>query len=174
MKKHNPYRYGEIFDSNFIADQLTVLESIKQWITLSGGWAWHFISPPHIEYKHIHDHKDIDIFVSPVDFTDVQLTLESIGFKRMKTKYDNNHFIRYERIDDRKIVIDMFKKEIPFLEVKGWKVANPEYLLSLYDTVHQSDHCIAVKEAKKLLDKGIEKFVLCILNYEELIKLPTI
>lgn len=168
IKKHNPARYGETYDADWISTQIDVLENIKEWITLSGGWAWHFISPVHEEYKHIHDHKDIDIFVLPQDFTTVQLTLESIGFYRMKTKYDNNTFIRYEKIDnDRKIVIDMFKKEVPSIVVKGWRVVDPKYLLSLYYSVHQSDHCVAVKASRELMAKGID-----IIDNVELIKLP--
>jgi len=49
-----------------IATCLEELEIIKHFIILSGGWAWHFMSPVgHVEYKHAHDHKDIDLFVSP-------------------------------------------------------------------------------------------------------------
>lgn len=55
IKKHNPDRYGETYDADWINVNLEVLEKIKPWIVLSGGWAWHFISPPHQEYKHIHD-----------------------------------------------------------------------------------------------------------------------
>jgi hypothetical protein len=155
MKTHNPKRFGEVYDINFISQQIKELELIKPWITLSGGWAWHFISPLHTEYKHLHDHTDIDIFVLPIDFLKVQLTLEDNGWKRMKTKYDNNTFIRYEKHMDRKMVIDLFKGEIPNIEVKGWKVAEPNYLLSLYKTVHQSDNCIAVQRSLKLQKKGI-------------------
>lgn len=167
IKKHNPARYGETYDANWINLQIEVLENIKPWITLSGGWAWHFISPPHIEYKHIHDHKDIDIFVLPENFTTVQLTLESIGFSRMKTKYDNNNFIRYENTqNEKKIVIDMFKKDVPSITVKSWTVVDPNYLITLYSTVHQSDHCVAFKNAKELLSKKID-----IINNQELIKI---
>lgn len=168
MKKHNPARYGETYDSDWIKTQIDILTHIKPLITLSGGWAWHFISPPHNEYKHIHDHKDIDIFVSPQNFTSTQLELESLGFYRMKTKYDNNEFIRYEKIvDDKKIVIDMFKKVVPSIEVKRWTVVDPKYLLELYYSVHQSDQCIAVKASRELLSKGVD-----IIDNVELIKLP--
>jgi hypothetical protein len=168
IKKHNPTRYGETYDVNWINAQIEILENIRELVVLSGGWAWHFISPAHTEYKHIHDHKDIDIFVPPENFTVVQLKLTSLGFYRMKTKYDNNTFIRYEKIqDDKKIVIDMFKKEVPNITVKGWNVVDPNYLLSLYYSVHQSDHCIAVQASRDLLSKGEE-----IIDNEELIKLP--
>jgi hypothetical protein len=168
IKKHNPDRYGETYDINWINTQIEVLVNIRPWIILSGGWAWHFISPPHTEYKHIHDHKDIDIFVLPENFTIVQLALESIGFYRMKTKYDNNTFIRYEKIDnDKKIVIDMFKSKVPFITVKGWNVVDPTHLLTLYYSVHQSDHCIAVKASRMLIEQGID-----IIDNEELVKIP--
>jgi hypothetical protein len=171
VKKHNPERYGEIYTHN-MDFQFSTLERLKPWIIISGGFAWHFISPPHVEYKHLHDHKDIDIFVSPENFTRVQLDLTEHNFYRMKTKYDSKDFIRYERILDkdlmteRKLVIDMFKGEPPSIEVKGWKLVDPNHLLSLY-SVHQSDHCVAVKASRELIKKGID-----IIDNEELIKLP--
>jgi hypothetical protein len=168
MKTHNPKRFGEVYDLSFISQQIKELEAIKPWIILSGGWAWHFISPVHTEYKHLHDHTDIDIFVLSVNFLKVQLSLEENGWKRMKTKYDSNAFIRYEKYLDRKMVIDFFKGEIPNIEVKGWKVAEPNYLLSLYKTIHQRDNCIAVQNSLELQKKG---FV--IVDNELLIQLKT-
>ena len=168
LKKHNPERYGEMYDLNHLANQMEELQKIKGWIVLSGGWAWHFISPPHTEYKHLHDHRDIDIFVAPENFLAVQLKLEENGWYRMKTKYDNNNFIRYEKIkNDRKMVIDMFKGKLPTIEAKGWKVADPIHLITLYYTVHQSDHCIAVQATRELQKKGISP-----IDNELLIKLP--
>lgn len=167
MKKHNFKRYGEVFDLEHIDNQLKEIEKIKDFIVLSGGWAWHFISPPHVEYKHLHDHSDIDIFVSSKNFLNVQLILQENGWNRMKTKYDNNTFIRYEKINNRKMVIDMFKGDIPNIEIKGWKVVEPNYLLSLYNTIHQSDNCIAVQKSIELQKKGVD-----IINNETLIILP--
>jgi hypothetical protein len=172
IKKHNPARYGETYDAEWINVQIEILDVIKSFIVLSGGWAWHFISPPHTEYKHLHDHKDIDIFVLPENIRLVQVALDALGFRRIKTKYDNNEFIRYEKIHgfengERKIVIDMFKREVPFVEINDWKIVDPKYLLDLYYSVHQSDQCIAVKSARELMSKGEE-----IINNEELIKLP--
>ena len=170
VKKHNPERYGELYDLNHLNNQMEELFKIKNWITLSGGWAWHFISPPHTEYKHLHDHRDIDIFVKPEDFTTVQLTLEGNDWYRMKTKYDNNQFIRYEKINGkRKMVIDMFKGDLPSIMAKGWKVADPIHLITLYYTVHQSDHCIAVKATRELQTKGISP-----IDNELLIQLPNV
>lgn len=168
IKKHNPARYGEEYNPQHFSNQLEELERIKNWIVLSGGWAWHFMSPPHTEYKHLHDHRDIDIFVKPENFLTVQLTLEANDWYRMKTKYDNNNFIRYEKIkDERKMVIDMFKGEIPNIVANGWNVAEPNHLLSLYYTVHQSDQCIAVQKSRELIKKGISP-----IYNDELIKLP--
>jgi hypothetical protein len=166
MKTHNPKRFGEVYDMNFINQQIKELEIIKPWIILSGGWAWHFISPPHTEYKHLHDHTDIDIFVQPINFLKVQLTLKENRWKRIKTKYDNNKFIRYEKYLDKKMVVDLFKDEIPNIKVKGWSVTEPNYLLSLYETIHQSDNCIAVQRSLELQRKGID-----IVDNELLIKL---
>jgi hypothetical protein len=65
---HNPQRYGETWSLPLIASYLEVLHAIRELVTVSGGWAWHFISPEHIEYKHLHDHKDVDVFVSAPQF----------------------------------------------------------------------------------------------------------
>jgi len=168
IKKHNPERYGELYDDSHLKNQMEELLLIKEWIALSGGWAWHFISPPHTEYKHLHDHRDIDIFVKPENFLKVQMTLESNDWYHIKTKYDNNSFIRYEKIkQNRKMVIDMFKGDLPTIEVKGWKVADPIHLITLYYTVHQSAHCIAVQATRELHKNGISP-----IDNELLIKLP--
>lgn len=168
MKVHNPNRYGETWSQDWINSQLGELENIKSWVILSGGWAWHFISPPHIEYKHIHDHKDIDIFVYPENVDNVIITLKDNGFDRIKTKYDNDSFFRYVKTDNgRKIVIDLFIKKVPFVSNNGWNVVEPNYLLSLYDTVHGSNHCIAVNKSIELIGKGQSP-----LNREELVTLP--
>jgi hypothetical protein len=167
MKAYTKNRCNEENDYERLAHQLSVLNQIKEWVILSGGWAWHFMSPPHKEYKHLHDHKDIDIFVEPNNINKVILKLKELGFNRIKTKYDNNTFIRYENIiNDRKIVIDMFFKEVPSIICNEWKVVEPSYLLSLYDSIHQTKHCVAVIESNKLIKKGIDP---C--NKKELINL---
>ncbi len=35
IKKHNPARYGETYDANWIDVQIEILNHIKSWITLS-------------------------------------------------------------------------------------------------------------------------------------------
>ena len=66
-QEHNIKRYGELWPDYRIELGLEILNKLKQWIVISGGWAWHFMSEEnHTEYKHAHDHKDIDIFVHPV------------------------------------------------------------------------------------------------------------
>ena len=61
----NPKRADEPWN----LERLRVLErevkAIAPLVTLSGGWAWHFMAPPHEELKIFHDHKDVDLFVEP-------------------------------------------------------------------------------------------------------------
>lgn len=153
---HNINRYGEVYDENFLSEQLSELRNIKDKVILSGGWAWHFISPEHIEYKHLHDHTDIDIFVFPNDVLTVQFILKENNWNRIKSKYDSNNFIRYEKISKcgKKMIIDMFIEGVPFITINKndiWNVVEPEYLLSLYARkLHQSIECIAVQKSKKL------------------------
>jgi len=163
---HNPKRYGEKWPQEKIDVCLVELEAIKEFVVLSGGWAWHFMSVfGHTEYKHIHDHKDIDVFVSPTDVWTIIPTLENREFKKVKTKYDKlpskEEFRRYEKTQYTgngaaiKITIDFFVRDVPFIEVNGWKLVEPEFLLSLYSNIHSSNNCFAVLTAAKLIEQGI-------------------
>lgn len=175
---HNKNRYGELWPQLKIDTCLHEINAIRQWIILSGGWAWHFMSPPdHPEYKHAHDHKDIDIFVIPENVAIVVSTLKSRGFEKVWTKYDKHEseedFRRYEKTETVnntpiRITIDFFvSATIPIREINGWQVVEPAHLLTLYSNIHTSDKCFAVKAAVKLLAKGIDP-----VNRKELIEIP--
>ena len=99
---HNKKRYGEIWPQERISLSLLELQFLKEFIVLSGGWAWHFLSPKeHIEYKHAHDHKDIDVFVCPKYVAEVMSVLQQRDFKKVWTRYDHlqseENFRRYEK-----------------------------------------------------------------------------
>jgi hypothetical protein len=99
---HNPSRYGETWPQHRIEACLAELEAIRPWVILSGGWAWHFMSPKgHVELKHAHDHKDIDVFVFPNDVAAVMGAIQERGFSKSWTKYDrlpsDESFRRYEK-----------------------------------------------------------------------------
>ena len=163
--KHNPKRYGEVWPQKRIQASLAELHPIQPFVILSGGWAWHFMCPKgHPEYKHGHDHKDIDIFVEPEQVSVVLSLLKWQGFVRTWTKYDylpdNQSFRRYEkRVADEdssvKVTIDLFVQSgVPCRQVKGWWVVEPDFLLGLYSSIHGSDQCFAVKEAARLVEQG--------------------
>ncbi|WP_299606311.1 hypothetical protein [uncultured Aquimarina sp.] len=176
---HNKKRYGEVWPSYRIEYALEALKTLKDLVILSGGWAWHFLSPEgHTEYKHAHDHKDIDLFIDPKDVASVMCILLENGFQKVWTRYDHlpsdENFRRYEKTviaeneKSIRITIDFFvKSEIPHRTVKGWKIVEPTYLLGLYSNIHSSDKCWAVQSAIKLLDKGIDP-----LDREELVTIP--
>lgn len=176
---HNKKRYGELWSQDRIDLSLIELELLKEFIILSGGWAWHFLSPEgHAEYKHAHDHKDIDIFVHPKDVPELMFLLLERGFKKAWTRYDHlpsdENFRRYELTVFNeigrpiRITIDFFvKADVPYRTVKGWKIVDPEFLLGLYSNIHSSDKCWAVQAAMKLLDKNIDP-----VDREELISIP--
>lgn len=162
-------RIGETYDKDRIDDQINILKKIKDLCVISGGWAWHFMSPPHIEYKHLHDHKDIDIFVTPDNMYDVIIRLQELGFYRMKTKYDNSNFYRYEmKLNNHKMVIDLFKRIVPFNVIDGWNIIKPEYLVTLYSSIHGSDKCFALKSAREIIKNGESP-----IKRDELIKLKS-
>ncbi|MDM8552090.1 hypothetical protein QUF72_18545 [Desulfobacterales bacterium HSG2] len=165
---HNKERYGEVWPQYRIDACKKELEKIKPYVTLSGGWAWHFMSPlNHTEYKHSHDHKDIDLFVEPENIAVVVSLLKSRGFKKVWTKYDklpsSEDFRRYEKRhffkdgSSVKITIDFFvRSDVPIREIDGWRLTEPSFLLSLYGRIHSSDNCFAVKAASKLIHSGID------------------
>ncbi|WP_299247113.1 hypothetical protein [uncultured Aquimarina sp.] len=176
---HNKKRYGELWPSYRIEYALAALAPLKELVILSGGWAWHFLSPlGHTEYKHAHDHKDIDLFVDPKNVTVVMHILLENDFQKVWTRYDklpsDENFRRYEKtviIEDEKsfrITIDFFvKPNIPFRKIKGWTIVEPSYLLGLYSNIHSSDKCWAVQATIKLLNQNIDP-----LDREELITIP--
>ncbi|WP_130734492.1 hypothetical protein [Flavobacterium sp. J27] len=164
---HNKNRYGELWNQNRIDESLKILHLLKEYIVLSGGWAWHFMSiPNHIEYKHAHDHKDIDIFVHPKNVAKVMEVLLENSFEKVWTRYDHlysaENFRRYEKIiaigNEKafRITIDFFERTDLQTEIcNGFTVVSPEMLLRFYSNIHSSDKCWAVIKAKEFLEKGI-------------------
>ena len=52
---HNAARLGEQWNPERLAVLQAEIEALKDYVTLSGGWAWHYMTPAgHIEYKHAH------------------------------------------------------------------------------------------------------------------------
>lgn len=176
---HNKKRYGELWSQDRISLSLLELQFLREFVILSGGWAWHFLSPKdHIEYKHAHDHKDIDVFVDPKHVAEVMYVLQQRGFKKVWTRYDHlpseENFRRYEKIviietgKSIRITIDFFvKSAIPSRFVKEWTVVDPTFLLLLYTSIHSSDKCWAVQASTILLAKNIDP-----LDREELVAIP--
>lgn len=96
---HNPARMGEMWNPLRWSVLATEIEAVKEFGALSGGWAWHHMSPPHKEEKHLHDHRDIDMHVFPKRFAELVVMLDKRGYKRQRTRFDDasGEFIRYER-----------------------------------------------------------------------------
>ena len=141
--------------------QLATVESVKWGVVVSGGLAWHIMSPPHIEDKHIHDHSDVDLFAIPERAGEVIEKLKEMGFRRYWTKYDTANFFRYGRTVQYegkrvKVLIDLFIGAVPSRKVGGFRVVEPAYLLTLYETTHSSKNCVAVKAATRLVKNKID------------------
>ncbi|MDD9940398.1 MAG: hypothetical protein OXU20_04950 [Myxococcales bacterium] len=176
--RHNTQRYGETWPQKRIDLCLRELEVVREWVIVSGGWAWHFMSPPgHVELKHAHDHKDIDLFVAPRDVAAVVTMLKGRGFAKVWTKYDklpsNEDFRRYEKTvavggAGLRITIDFFvRADVPCRVLGDYRVVEPSYLLGLYSNIHSSDKCFAVQAAVRLLAAGIDP-----VGRRELIAIP--
>jgi len=99
---HNPARYGETWKQHRIDAYLEVCTALKHSVVFSGGWAWHFLSPAgHQEFRHAHDHSDMDLMVPPITVQTVMGILQGLGFGKVRTKYDrlpsDEGFRRYEK-----------------------------------------------------------------------------
>lgn len=163
---HNPARYGETWPQYKLDACLEALRPLKHLVVLSGGWAWHFLSPKgHTEYKHAHDHKDIDLMVPPRTVSSTMTVLREAGFGKVATKYDRlpsiEDFRRYERSEvvegqaPFRITIDFFVKDVPSLQTpSGWLVVRPDVLVGYYASIHSSTSCWAVLAAQRLLAAG--------------------
>ncbi len=144
------------------------IEAMKAYVTLSGGWAWHYMTPAgHVEYKHAHDHKDADLFVTPPRFPELVALLKQRGYERTWTRFDNREgadtFYRYTKTVEAadtadsapvKVMLDVFVEIVPSVEAGSMRVVEPAYLLSLYGHKHTSDLCFAVRIARSLLAEG--------------------
>jgi hypothetical protein len=143
-----------------LLEQLSVVEALGDGVIVSGGLAWHLMSPPHVENKKHHDHSDIDLFAIPDKSQETFSKLKSLGFNRYWTKYATKNFYRYGKTATRdnkrvKILIDLFINEIPFIKIGNYQVVEPKHLLPLYETTHSSKNCTAVLNATQLMKKGI-------------------
>lgn len=162
---HDPKRYGETWTQHRIDAYLAEMEPLREHVVLSGGWAWHAMSPVgHVELKHAHDHKDLDLMVPKRAVATAMSLLLGAGFVRVPTRYDrlpsDEEFRRYEkhatrRGDTFRITIDFFVRDVPELRANGWRVVSPPTLLSFYSTFHGSRACFAVQAAHRLLQSGV-------------------
>jgi len=144
--------------------QLLAVRAIKDYAVVSGGLAWHLMSPPHEENKKVHDHSDVDLFIIPEHFATAIEILKSMDFHRWWTRYDNitPNFYRYGKTTTWtngkrvKTELDLFVRKMPYRMVGEFKVITPEALLPLYQECHSSSRCVAVQSAIQLMKNGID------------------
>jgi len=172
--KRDPARAGDEWDENRIVTVHYELLKLPDYAVLSGGWAWHYMSPPHRESKLLHDHKDVDILIPVVRAQEFAAFFKSDGYAKIWTKYDRfstsgrpekkyKEFYRVEKhvpcaLTNVKVQIDVFLQDVPFVTVASCnlKVVEPKILLSFYSIKQcTTDDCTAVLGARKLLAKGL-------------------
>lgn len=164
---HNTARLDETWNPMRLAVMQAEIEALEAYVTLSGGWAWHYMTPEgHVELKHAHDHKDADLFVAPECFPTLVALLKERGYARTWTRFDNREgsstFYRYTKTLESdaeaaapvKVMLDVFVENVPSVEARGMRVVEPNYLLSLYGHKHTSDLCFAVRIARRFLAEG--------------------
>ncbi|WP_224243297.1 hypothetical protein [Hyalangium gracile] len=166
----NPKRTDEPWN----LERLRVLErevrAIAPLVTLSGGWAWHFMAPPHEELKRFHDHKDVDLFVEPERLPELIHLLSERGYFRTWTRFDavSENFYRYARhVDGVKVLLDVFVRRVPSVLVGDIRVVEPSKLLTFYSHLHGTEECVSVSAARRLLAQGVSP-----IGREELVTRP--
>ena len=159
---HNAKRYGEEWNAIDLVVMETEIDKFRDLIVVSGGWAWHYMSPPHQELKHAHDHKDADLFVDPDILWKMMERMASEGYEKTWTRFDGvtDNFVRYTKVVDGerpvKVIFDLFIEKVLAVDtVSGIKVVEPETLLSFYGRKHSSVECFSVAIAKELIAKGL-------------------
>lgn len=162
----NPARAGEHWDMNRILSLFIECIELPKYAVISGGWAWHFMSPPHEELKLLHDHKDVDVFVPPDRFPEICAHFQGRGYKRCWTRFDGKTegFYRFEgRPKGVKVLVDVFLRDVPAVRVvpagvpSSVAIVAPATLITFYrEKIHSTDDCVAVRAARELLRKGID------------------
>lgn len=180
---HNKNRYGEKWDEIHTAVMALELSNLQgvlggstENVIISGGWAWCLMTPKHLDYKHAHDLKDIDLFVNPLFAGEFVEWLYNLGYSREHTKYDHlSPFYRYAKMVrgkgckpvsaqqyfEKKVILDVFVKEVPSVMLpSGYRVVEPTYLSSLYgkhnpdSLLHGSGQCWSLALAKEIMKDG--------------------
>lgn len=156
---HDKARYGEVWKPERVEAVRVEIEAVRPFVVISGGWAWHYMTPPHAEYKHAHDHKDGDLFIDPEQLRQVMNTLRDRGFEKQGTRFDGvtPNFYRYTKGQgtEEEVIFDLFVEKAPFVETgAGVRVVEPTFLLSLYGVKHGSEGCFSVQIARRLAAKG--------------------
>jgi hypothetical protein len=171
---HNKKKYGLTWDEIHTAVMRLQIEWILKEagdnVVVSGGWAWCLMSPDHVEYRHAHDLKDIDLFVKPNFLGDFVTWLNLLNYTRDHTKYDGlSPFYRYSTMlrgigctgtsatpIDKKVILDVFVQDVPSVKVEGISIVEPQYLSSLYgkhdpdSLLHGSGQCWSLAQATKV------------------------
>jgi hypothetical protein len=147
--------------------QLQVIErelaAVQPYVLVSGGWAWHLLTPgEHTEYTQAHNHDGADLFVPPPYVAPLLALLSARGYTRVWSGFDrlpsDADFTRYARTiygeaEPVKVVFDLFVADVPCVDVGGFRVVAPSHLLSL-DGHSSSDRCLSALIARELIARG--------------------
>jgi len=126
-----------MFKPQKVQAQLNFLKQLSHLtgdFVVSGGLAWHLLSKPHVESKDLHDHHDIDLFISK---TQTIPLIRSLVPYKIPTPYPNTYrFSKTVEVDGVrvKLLVDVFVvNPLPqHLKINGIKVVKPNVLIGFY------------------------------------------
>lgn len=121
----------ETWDPLLLAAYLNLLQELKAFVVIGGGWAWHFLSPKgHIEYKNLHDHQELDILAPPRTIETAHTALQRSGFKATTLGPLDR---QYRNQESFLLVVNFRVQDAPVVQCPGgWLVLPPDQLLARY------------------------------------------
>lgn len=139
------------------------LVAFQPYVVLSGGWAWHFLTPPgHTEYVAAHDHEDADVVVLPQQVAPLMVLLTARGYERAQkgcvdpdSDIDLNRYTRVvnHHAEPVKVVLGIMVADVPHVEAGGFRVIEPSLLLADASR-HGSRACLSARIARDLVARG--------------------
>lgn len=139
------------------------LVAFQPYVVLSGGWAWHFLTPAgHTEYVEAHDHEDADVVVLPQQVAPLMVLLTARGYERTQSlgvgSESDIDMNRYERVvrhhaEPVKVTLEMMVADVPHVEAGGFRVIEPSLLLT-HAPPYGSRACLSARIARELVARG--------------------
>lgn len=73
------------------------ISMVASYGTLAGGWAWHFLSPPHQEHYSLHSHRTVEMYGTLQQTREMTAILRAAGYQYIRMTGPGGDFQRFEK-----------------------------------------------------------------------------